>query len=331
MTYRLPPLSAMRAFEAASRHLSFKKAAEELHVTPAAVSQQIKALEDYLGIRLFRRLTRALEITPQGSAMLPKIREGFECFAAAIDSTRQPCEGVLTVTAPPSFAARWLLPRLPRFAAIHPEVKLRLSSSGDAVDRRGETRFFDDEPADLRASSSTVAIRYGTGKYPGFRVEQILAPDWVPVCSPHLATPDCPLERPEDLARHVLIHDETVDVEGRQPNWREWLNQAGVSGVDAERGPHFSNAVLAVEAALEGQGVALALRPLVEADIAAGRLLVPFQRSVPSPYAYFLVMRKVVADRDSATAFRNWLLAEAQSFPAAAGANGSDRSPGPGV
>lgn len=329
MTYRLPPLSAMRAFEAASRHLSFKKAAEELHVTPAAISQQIKALEDYLGLPLFRRLTRALELTPQGGTMLPKIREGFDCFAAAIDCARQPCEGVLTVTAPPSFAAHWLLPRLPRFAAIHPEVKLRLSSSGDAVDRRGETRFFEDEPADLRAATSTVAIRYGTGEYPGFRVEQILAPDWVPVCSPHLASASCPLDHPEDLAHHVLIHDETVDVEGRQPNWREWLSQAGVRGVDAERGPHFSNAVLAVEAALDGQGVALALRPLVEADIAAGRLLVPFEISVPSPYAYFLVMRKVVAERDSATAFRNWLLAEALSPQATAGAgNGSGQWPG---
>ena len=312
MTYRLPPLTAMRAFEAASRHLSFKRAAEELHVTPAAISQQIKALEDYLGIPLFRRLTRALEITPQGSAMLPKIREGFDCFAAAVESARRPCDGGLTVTAPPSFATRWLLPRLPRFAALHPEISLRLSSSNDAVDRRGANSFVEDEQADLRAAASTVAIRYGTGKYPGFRVERILAPDWVPVCSPHLATEDKPLRQPEDLARHVLIHDETVDVEGRQPDWREWLSQAGASGVNPDRGPHFSNAVLAVEAALDGQGVALALRPLVEADIAAGRLILPFERSVPSPYAYFLVMRKVVADRESAAAFRNWLLAEAE-------------------
>lgn len=319
MTYRLPPLSAMRAFEAASRHLSFKKAAEELHVTPAAVSQQIKGLEDYLGVSLFRRLTRALEITPQGSAMLPKVREGFECLAAAVDCTRLPCEGVLTVTAPPSFASRWLVPRLPRFAALHPDVKLRLSSSGDAVDRRGETRFMADEPADLRAAGSTLVIRYGMGNYPGFSVEQILAPDCVPVCSPHLASPDRPLDTPADLCRHVLIHDETIDDQEHQPNWREWLHHAGVSGIDAERGPRFSNAVLAVEAALDGQGVALALRPLVEADIAAGRLHVPFDISMPSPYAYYLVMRKVEADRDSAAAFRNWLLLEAQSPGGVAG------------
>lgn len=312
MTYRLPPLSAMRAFEAACRHLSFKKAAEELHVTPAAISQQIKALEEYLGVVLFRRLTRALEITPQAAAMLPKIREGFDCFAAAIDSTRGPGEGVLTVTAPPSFAARWLVPRLPHFAAACPEVKLRLSSSGDAVDRRGQMREMEGEPVDLRMAASALAIRYGTGNYPGFRVEQIFAPHWVPVCSPRLLEQGPPLKVPEDLAHHVLIHDETIEDGERQPNWQEWLANAGVSGVDAERGPRFSNAVLAVEAALDAQGVVLALMPLVEADVAAGRLMVPFRISVPSPYAYFLLMRKAVAGRHSVAIFRDWLLAEAQ-------------------
>jgi len=311
MTYRLPPLAAMRAFESAARHLSFKKAAEELHVTPAAVSQQIKALESYLGVSLFDRLTRALAITTQGRSMLPKIREGFECFAAAIDSTRQFADGVLTVTAPPSFATRWLVPRLPHFSAAHPEVELRLSSSGDSVDRRGEAPSRRGEQADLRQADSALAIRYGTGNYPGLQVERIFAPEWVPVCSPRLPTADRPLTTPEDLGRHVLIHDETIDAEGRQPGWREWLSSAGVQTVDADRGPRFSNAVLAVEAALDGQGVVLALKPLVAADIAAGRLIVPFAIAVPSPYAYFLVMRKAVVKRPSAAAFRAWLLAEA--------------------
>jgi LysR family transcriptional regulator, glycine cleavage system transcriptional activator len=301
----------MRAFESAARHLSFKKAAEEMHVTPAAVSQQIKALESYLGVPLFRRLTRALEITPQGRAMLPKIREGFDCFAEAIDSTRSEADGVLTVTAPPSFATRWLVPRLPRFSQAHPEVELRLSSRGDSVDRWGETLLFDNERFDLREADSLLAIRYGTGNYPGLQVEQIFAPDWVPVCSPRLVTPDRPLAVPQDLERHVLIHDETIGDEERQPEWQEWLSSAGVSNVDAERGPRFSNAVLAVEAALDGQGVALALKPLVEADVAAGRLIVPFEIAVPSPFGYFLVMRKAVMQRPSVAAFRRWLLDEA--------------------
>ena len=301
----------MRAFEAAARHLSFKKAAEELHVTPAAVSQQIKLLEGYLGVSLFHRLTRALEITPQGKAMLPKIREGFECFAAAIEQVRQAGEGVLNVAAPPSFAARWLVPRLARFSAACPGIDLRLSSSAGAVDRRGEARSLDDAMPDLRASDSQVAIRFGTGNYPGFQVDRIMTPAWGPVCSPRLPTEAKPLATPADLRQHVLIHDETVNDEERQPGWREWLASVKVSGIDAERGPRFSNSLLAIEAALDGQGVALSLRPLVEADIAAGRLIVPFEQSVPSPYAYYLVVRKTIAARPSVAAFRDWLLREA--------------------
>lgn len=311
MTYRLPPLSAMRAFEAASRYLSFKKAAEELHVTPAAISQQIKALEEYLGQPLFRRLTRALALTPAGAAMLPKIREGFDCLAAAVESTRVAGEGVLTVMAPPSFATRWLVPRLSRFAALHPGINLRLASRGDAVDRQGELNSSGEHAVDMREAASSLSIRYGTGRYPGFDVERIFSPDWLPVCSPALATPDRPLDVPADLAQHVLLHDETIDTGERQPGWREWLAGAGLTGIDAGRGPRFSNTGLAIAAALDGQGVALALRPLVEADVAAGRLIVPFDRSVPSPYAYFLVVHKAVAGRASVAAFREWLLAEA--------------------
>lgn len=311
MTYRLPPLSVLRAFESASRHLSFKKAAEELHVTPAAISQQIKTLETYLGVPLFRRLTRALELTEHGEAMLPKVREGFDCLAAAVETTRRSRGGALTVTAPPTFASRWLLPRLPTFSAAHPDIELRLSSSSDTVDRRGDTLRLDTGGVDMREDASDVAIRYGTGLYPGHRVERILAPDYVPVCSPGLAGAPFPLREPADLRRHVLIHDETILDEERQPSWAEWLRLAGVDGVDARRGPRFSNAVLAVEAALAGQGVALAPRPLVEADLVAGRLLIPFAVAVPSPYAYFLVMPEAVAKRPTVAAFRAWLLAEA--------------------
>lgn len=310
MAYRLPPLGSLRAFEAAARHLSFKLAAEELHVTPAAISQQIKGLEDYLGVRLFVRLTRALAITPQGEAMLPGIRAGFDCLAEAVGSVHADAAGGLNVTAPPSFATRWLVPRLPDFAAAHPDIRLRLSSSSDSVDRRGRGRRVENDASDPRAVDSDLSIRYGTGHYPGCVVERLLAPDWVPVCSPRLPVEARPLLTPADLARHVLIHDETIDTEGRQPGWREWLAAAGVSSVDSERGPRFGNAVLAVEAALDGQGVALALRPLVEADLAVGRLIVPFDIAVPSPFAYFLVMRRAVAARTPVVAFRNWLLAQ---------------------
>ena len=319
MSYRLPPLGALRAFEAASRHLSFKLAAEELHVTPAAISQQIKTLEAYLGVSLFRRLTRALELTPQGEAMLPKLREGFECLTAAVETSRKDDEGVLTVSAPPSFAARWLLPRLPRFAELHPEVKLRLASGSAAVDRRGEAKMLAAHASDPRESDCSLAIRYGLGNYPGFVVEPIFAPSWLPVCSPHLPTSEKPLHEPADLRHHVLIHDETIDDEERQPSWQEWLQGAGGGGVDATRGLRFSNAVLTIEAALAGQGVALALLPLVAADIAAGRLIVPFQYAVPSPYAYFMLIHRASVGRRSVAAFRAWLRAEADANSAEQG------------
>ncbi len=310
MSYRLPPLPALRAFEAASRHLSFKKAAEELHVTPAAISQQVKALEDYLGVALFRRLTRALEITPHGAAMLPKIREGFECLAAAVETARSADDGVLTVSAPPSFASRWLIPRLARFSLAHPHVALRITGSATNTDRRDESPVLDASVAEGRGEPSKVTIRYGTGNYPGFRVEKIFSPDWVPICSPQLITAERPLATPADLRHHVLIHDETIDDE-TQASWSEWLKVAGVKGVNAQRGPRFSNAVLAAEAALDSLGVALTLRPMVEADIAAGRLIIPFDIPLRSPYAYYLVMQEAMARRPAVAAFHDWLLAEA--------------------
>ncbi|MBS1190190.1 MAG: transcriptional regulator, LysR family [Rhodocyclaceae bacterium] len=318
MTYRLPPLVALRAFESACRHLSFKKAAEELHVTPAAVSQQIKGLESYLGVTLFRRLTRALELTEQAAVMLPKIREGFECLATAVEMTRQTPNDGLRVTTPPSFATRWLVHRLPRFLAAHPEIELRLASSPDTVDRPGETLVLESGSVDLRDAATEVAIRYGSGVYPGYRAEKIFAPDYVPVCSPRLAGPDRPLDTPADLARHLLIHDETILDGDKQPNWGDWLRAAGVEGVDARRGPRFSNAVLAVQAAVDGHGVALAMRSLVEDDVAAGRLVIPFDIAVLSPYAYFMVMPEAVAQRSAVTAFREWLLEEAEKAGAEA-------------
>lgn len=313
MTYRLPPLAALRAFESACRHLSFKKAAEELCVTPAAVSQQIKALESYLGFALFRRLTRAVELTEQGAVMLPKIREGFECLASAVELSRQICSHALRVRAPPSFATRWLVPRLPRFLSAHPELELRLASSPDTVDSQADHSVLGEAQIDLRDPTSEVAIRYGSGDYPGYRVERLFAPAYVPVCSPRLPGLGRPLDIPRDLCRHILIHDETIRDEDRQPNWAEWLRLAGVDGINARRGPRFSNAVLAVQAALDGQGVALAMQPLVEADVAAGRLVIPFDLALPSPYAYFMVMPEAVVRRPEVAAFRAWLLAEVQS------------------
>ena len=311
MAYRLPPLAVLRAFEAAARHLSFKKAAEELHVTPAAVSQQIKALEGYLDVPLFRRLTRSLELTPHAEAMLPKVREGFDCLATAVDLVRRQDQPALTVAAPPSFATHWLVARLPDFSRRYPEIRLRLSSGSDSVDRPGETVLFDEALIDPRLGTSQIAIRYGTGSYPGYNVDRLFAPEYLAVCSPALLQGPAPLRLPNDLDGHVLIHDETIDQAGHASLWAAWLTLAGAHTVDPGRGPRFSNSVLALEAALAGQGVALVLRLLVEDELAAGRLVTPFAVTLPSPYAYFLVVASAMARRPAVAEFRRWLLAEA--------------------
>jgi LysR family glycine cleavage system transcriptional activator len=307
----------LRAYEAACRHLSFKKAAEELHVTPAAISQQIKLLEDYLSVRLFERRTRALALTPPGAAMLPKVREAFDCLAAAVETTRTSGSATLIINAPPSFATRWLVPRLPMFAARHPGIEVRLASNVNAVDRPGEAVSYSEELVDPRSAVSEVAIRYGSGNYPGLHVEKIFTPDYVPVCSPGLPTALRPLARPQDLAQHVLIHDDTIDAREHAAGWGAWLAAAGVPQLDAQPGPRFSNAVLAVEAALVGQGVALALRPLIDADVAAARLIAPIDFAMASPFGYFLVMPESLAHRPSVRAFSRWLLETAPRAQAA--------------
>lgn len=310
MAYRLPPFSTFRTFEAAARHLSFKRAAEELHVTPAAVSQQIKNLEKYLGVSLFQRLPKALQLTEEGLAMFPKVRDGMDCFAAAVESTRRGAGLALNVTAPPSFATRWLVPRLARFSLAHTEVAIRISSNPENIDGPLTALDMTMEASDPRHETSQVAIRFGTGVYPGYQVEKMLTPDYVLVCSPQLMDGETPLRTPADLVNHILIHDESIPAVEQRPSWHEWLKLAGVSGMDSERGPRFSNSILAQEAAAEGQGVALALRPQVEAEVSAGRLVMPFDITMPSAYAYYLVIPQAIAERAVVRAFRDWLKTE---------------------
>lgn len=307
----MPPLNSLRAFEAAARHASFKKAADELHVTPAAVSHHVKALEDYLGVRLFQRQTRGLQLTDEARAALPKLQEGFECLAAAVERTRLHAEtGTLTVSAPPSFGTRWLVPRLQLFTATHPDVDLRIETSMHTIDRR------EDIPAgmreiDLRDEMTDVSIRFGSGRYPGYRVHKLFAVSYVAVCSPRLLEGEHPLRRPADLQHHTLLHDDTIPDLAERPTWEEWFKAAGMQSMDASRGPHFNNSVLALEAAVDGVGVVLGMRPLVLPDIATGRLVSPFEASIRSNFAYFLVCAEAIADRPKVAVFRDWLLAEA--------------------
>ena len=310
MSDRLPPLNALRAFEAAARHRSFKRAAEELFVTPAAISQQVKSLEDYLGVELFRRLTRAIELTPAAEAMLPKLREGFDCFAAGLAQARRAEErGRIAVEAPPNFVARWLMPRLRSFTTSYPQYDLRIIGTLRAIDNPDKDSSVDPGRADAEAQ---VAVRYGMGDYHGAVVDLLFRPSYVPVCSPKLLGRGPPLRKPSDLKYHTLIHDDSSPGDEERPGWEEWIEIAGAKGVDATRGPRFSNASLVHEAAIDGVGVALALRPLVDSDIEEGRLVVPIERAVPTNFAYYLVTPEAVVAHPAASAFRRWLVAQAE-------------------
>jgi len=309
---RLPPLNALRAFESAARNLSFKKAAQELHVTPGAVSHQVKLLEEFLEMPLFRRLTRALELTPQALAMLPLVQEGLEHLAAAVDKGRaRDAGGSLTVIAPPNFAARWLVPRLSRFTASHPNLELHIASRPSMID--GRDQGLHAAPPDAPLDTPTAMIRFGDGRYPGSRVDEVFASSYVPICSPRLMNGPKPLRTPDDLRNHTLLHDDTVTEEDARPSWSDWLESVGLTDIDASRGPHFSDASLAFEAALEGMGVALAIKPLVRSEIEAGRLVVPFDIAAPASYAYYLVTPETAHGNPILDAFRVWLLDEAES------------------
>lgn len=293
MSRRLPPLNALRAFEAAARHLSFTAAAAELNVTQAAISHQIRGLEERLGLKLFRRAGRGLLLTDAAQAYLPEVGAAFDRLVEATRRLHQhDAAGVLNATVLPSFAAKWLLPRLGRFRAAHPEIDLRISSSAEQVD--------------LAREDFDLALRAGGGRYPGMRVDLILTEKFFPVCSPALLSGTRPLRVPEDLRQHTLLHDEPRDL------WQLWLNTVGVANIDATRGPGFSDSGMVIQAALEGQGIAIAKGTLAADDLAAGRLVRPFDQSLPANYSYWLVCPEASAERPKIAAFRDWLLAEAR-------------------
>ena len=301
MNRRLPPLNSLRAFEAAARHLSFKRAADELNVTPAAVSHQIRALEEYCGTQLFRRMTRALRLTDAGQAALPLLRDGFDKLADAAEAMKvEGRVGILTVSVAPSFGAKWLVPRLERFGTAHPEFDVRIDAT--------------DTLANFAGDGVDVALRYGRGTYRNMRAECLMAEVAFPVCSPRLLESGPPLRMPDDLRSHTLIHVQWKMEDDAVPNWRMWLRAAGVDGVDPERGPRFSADSMAVDAAIEGQGVALAGAALVDGDLKARRLVQPFPPSITqaTAFSYYLVYPEAKAGDAKVSAFRDWVTAEVE-------------------
>jgi Transcriptional regulator len=297
MARRLPPLRSLRAFEAAARHLSFARAADELHVTPAAISQQVKILEEHLGMPLFRRGAH-LSLTEAAAAALPLVSDSFDRMERAVERLRQGREcGPLVLSCSPAFAARWLIPRLAGFQARHPDIDLRLSASVRLVN-------FDTEDVDL-------AIRYGPGRYPGLHVERLKAEEVVPVAHPHLAAT---LKEPADLLGVTLLHNTAMDWDDTFPTWPHWLGGVGVVPAAPPNPRRFDDFNLIVQATLAGLGVALVWRTLVADDLAAGRLVALFPAQ-PLANAYHLVCPSRYLDNSKVAAFREWALAEAGAQP----------------
>ena len=292
MTVHLPSLNGLRAFEASARLLSFTLAAAELNVTQAAISHQIKRLEEQLNVQLFVRQNRALLLTRAAQDYLPAVRAAFEDLRRATERLVRPeRQRVLTVSTIPSLAAKWLVPRLINFQEAYPDIEVRISTSMREVDLRGE--------------GIDLAIRHGKGDWPGLRADWLMDEDWFPVCSPALLAGNRPLRRPADLADHTLIH-----VEHYKQAWSLWLAAAGAPAEIAERrGLTFDLIMVALQAAIDGVGVALAGTSFVEVDIAAGRLVAPFDMALPHKEGgFYVVAPEETADQPAITLFRAWLL-----------------------
>jgi LysR family glycine cleavage system transcriptional activator len=294
---RLPPLNALRAFEAAARHLNFSRAADELAVTPGAVSQQIQNLEDYVGAALFKRTPKGLLLTDAAQTALPALREAFDRLAEAASLLTAAVDGRrLTVSVAPSFAAKWLVPRLGQFEAAHPQVDVWLSADMEVVD--------------FALGEIDLAIRYGAGRYPGLEVVKLMSETVIPVTSPDYLEAS-PIQAPGDLANHVLLHDGSPDADDSCPDWSMWLAARGIRGVDGTRGPRFNQSSLVIEAAAAGRGVALAKRALAQADLDSGRLVAPLQDATAVDFAYFVVHPKAKGRLPQVKAFVSWIAAQA--------------------
>jgi LysR family glycine cleavage system transcriptional activator len=306
LTRRLPPLNALRAFEAAARHLSFLKAAEELHVTAGAVSQQIKTLEDHLSLKLFRRQPRGVLLTDAGQRYGKRIGELLDQIAGATrDLARQSGGSVLTVTTMPSFAARWLIPRLGAFGRLHPEIAVRTLA--------------DDKLATFKDDDVDVAIRFGAGRYAGLVSDFLFREEVFPVCSPRLLEGPQPLDRLEDLAGHTLLHDEPHPGL-HELEWSEWLAKHGIHHIDARQGPRFTYTHMSLTAAAMGQGLALGTSVLCADDLESGRLVRPFPDKIVADFAYYLVFPPMALERPLVQAFHGWLLEAATAFRLASAA-----------
>ncbi|AIO71392.1 MULTISPECIES: transcriptional regulator GcvA [Burkholderia] len=296
-------LNALRAFEASARHQSFSAAAVELNVTPAAVGQLVRTLEDWLGTPLFLRSTSGrarLVPTEMAERALPDIRAGFDRLTLGLERLQEiSTSGVLTVTVSPAFAAKWLLPRIDRFQAAWPDTDVRLDTNHKSVD--------------FVAQRIDIGVRYGMGSWSGLKADKLMDEEVYPVCSPELLRQHWRLRKPADIVRETLIHDLSMDGHAGFPTWEVWMKKAGVTNAPPTRGMQINNSAAVLQAAIEGHGIALARSVMARDDLASGRLVRLFPDiSVASELAYYVVYRPECASLPRLVAFRDWLLAEAQ-------------------
>ena len=298
---RIPGTRALQAFEAAGRHLNFTRAANELHLTPAAISHQIKEIEEQLGVELFHRTSRAMRLTASGEVLYEATIEALAGLTRAVSRARKLTRGssLLKVTVPAEFAAKWLMRRIDGFKLAWPDIELRFDISN--------------EMRDLEVDDVDVAIRFGSGKYPGLHVDRLFDNVVIPVCSPRLLKSGPPMTGPRDLFRHTLAHIEWSRQGVTWPNWRMWMAAAGVDDFDDSRTLVFNTSNDALQAAIDGSAVTLADFAMVANDLSEGRLVRPFELGikVAREFAYFLVYPESTADDPRIVAFRTWILDEA--------------------
>lgn len=289
MPRRLPPLNALKAFEAAARHLSFARAAEELFLTPSAISHQIKALEEQVGVKLFQRKGRNVSLTDAGGRYYPALRQAFDQMNTATEDLAQSTAlGALTINVLPTFAIRWLLPRISGFQQRHPEIEVRITTSISTID--------------FGRTEADAAVRFGDGNWPGLAARLLMTEEIVPVCSPDLLKADRPLVTPADLKHYQLLHDIN-----RPDTWRRWLTAVGETSIDPEKGLKLETTNLAVQGAIQGLGVVPANPSLVQDELDRGLLIEPFAFHLRIANGYYLVYPKAHADRPRLHAFETWL------------------------
>jgi len=311
MSRRIYPLNALRAFEASARHLSFVKASEELSVTPAAISHQVKSLEEYLGFPLFRRLSRGLLLTESGQMLLSDLAEVFLRLDAAMERViENDNRGSLTLSVAPTFAAKWLIPRLQNFYAQHPDLDVRISTSLALID--------------FQRDDFDASIRLGQGDWFGLETIKLFDESVTPMCSPRLLEGPNAIKSPADLARHVLLHNHSMDHDPDAPTWDSWLKAAGAPEVDTARGTHFNLPDHGLQAAIDGAGVVLGWRSLWAADVEAGRVVEPFDLILPLGAAFYLAYPESYSLRTNIEVLRNWLM---QELDADSGGPGQDQVP----